>query len=372
MMLYIAYSGIVFWGEGGLEKSGIWKKLLGQLHAFQKAFGEAYGTMLCGQTAYLMDGGKIVEKEIAITRQDYYRVLVHWIEKYQVTRTYVRYPFADFSLADKWFIELLSYQKMNGIRTVLEIPTYPYDKDFSYGRTTVEDAYFRTKIADFVDMLATYSTDKVIWGIPCICLVNGIEAQNFKVQKKEAHEHNLVLLGINSGMGPTSGYERAIEGLRIYYEHPGSYEIKLKLAGKGGVTNQLKQLASDYGLLEQVEFCGFLEGEALERVYLQSDIGLNGLGGYKRNNENTSSLRAAEYCARGLPIICGSTDARFPSHLPFILSFPNDSTPIDMNLVIRFYEELSEQEEYRERIHNYAVRNLSWDHIMRPVISYLQ
>ena len=329
MILYIAYSNFEF-----AASSGIRKKIAGQTKTFKKAFGGAYFTMRVRQVAYLMDRDTVIDKEAAITRQDYLRILVQWIEKYKVKRTYIRYPFADI-----WFIELLKYQKEHNIKTILEIPSYPYDQEMTCGRLKTEDAYYRETAAQYVDVISTYSRDKMIWGKPCITLTNGIDIETCRVSQKAKEKGKLTLIGVSSGMAIWMGYERLIEGLKTYYENHGEYDVRIKLVGDGGEKNFYQTLTLNYGLEDRVDFCGLVSGTDLNRAYDQADIAIGSLGFYKIGAVMGSPIKGAEYCARGLPTVCGYLDMRFPDGTPFILNVPND---------------------------------LTWDSIMRPVIDYLQ
>lgn len=362
MMFYIAYTGFEL-----TEVSGIWTKILGQAYAFEKKLGEVYCTALSNQMAYLMHGNDVVEKEAAVTRKDYLTVILKWLKKYQTDRTYIRYPFAD-----KWFIELLKYQKDHGIRTVLEIPTYPYDGELAYGRVKVEDAYYRKMVSEYVDFIASYSKYDAIWGRKCITLVNGIDAAKYKVKRKNDHVNRITLIAVSSSMTFWNGFERIIEGMKIYKQSNGDYDVFLKLVGKGADEKYYKKLAADYGLENQVEFCGFLTGKALDDVYSQSDVAVNSLGSYKKKLEVGASLKGAEYCARGIPIVCGYTDIRFPEGCPFVLQVENNSSPLKIGDIIAFYEKVSAQDGYEEKIHDYAVKYLNWDYIMQRVIDYLK
>lgn len=362
MLFYITYNGYNI-----SEASGIWKKMMSQTKVLQRSFERAYCAVRNSQTAYLIDGIRIIEKEIAITREEYFRILVHWLEKYKVSRTYVRYPFAD-----KWFIEFLKYQKENHIKTVLEIASYPYDGELSNSRLKVEDSLYRKQVSDYIDIISTYSPGGMIWGKPRIFLANGVNVEKCKVSRKEKEEKRLTLIGVSSGMAPWMGYERLIEGLRHYYQDSGEYDIRVKFVGNLGEKEYYRSLVERYNLKKYVDFCGFLSGTELDEAYDQADIAVGSLGFYKIGASIGSPIKGAEYCARGLPAICGYIDTRFPEGTPFILKVPNDETPIDFSSVIDFYEKLSSQAGYREKIREYAIKNLTWDSIMKPVIEYLR
>lgn len=360
-MLYVTYcdfGNVGFWG--------IKKKVLEQVNAFGKMFGRVYYTYFAWQMAYLMDGDQIIEKKVAVTRKEYNQVLCYWIEKYEIGKTYIRYPFAD-----KWFLELLSFQKEHQMKTVLEIPTYPYDEELPYGRIKVEDGFYREKIKEYVDLIATYSYDKEIWGIKCISLFNGINIEENRMAEKKGQEKELVMIAVSS-MAFWNGYERLIEGMRIYYSKTVLMPVRLKLVGKGPEENYYKMLSKKYKLQEYIEFCGELKGEKLDDVYDQSDIAISSLGAYKKGIYDGCPLKGGEYCARGLPMVCGYEDMRFSEDTGFVLKVSNDPKPVDIDKIINFYKKVSADCNFKELIRQYAEKYLSWEGIMQPVAEYLK
>ena len=359
-MLYITYCDL-----GNIGFWGIKKKVLAQAKAFRKVFGRVYYTYFAWQMAYLMDGEQVIEKKETVTRKEYNQVLCHWAEKYGIKETYIRYPFAD-----KWFMELLAFQKAHRIKTVVEIPTYPYDREYPYGRLKVEDAYYREKLKEYVDLIATYSYDKEIWGIKCVSLFNGIDMEENRMAGKVKQEKEIVLIAVSS-MAFWNGYERLIEGMRIYYSKTAPVLIRLKLVGEGPEENYYRKLSEKYQLQEYIEFCGKLQGEKLDDAYDQSDIAISSLGAYKKGIQNGCPLKGGEYCARGLPMVCGYEDMRFSDQLPFIWKVPNNEEPIDLYGIINFYNNISAKKGYKEYMREYAKKHLAWERIMYPVMDYL-
>ena len=179
-MFYITYCNLDLLGWSGVKK-----KVISQTSVFKKSFRKAYYTCYAGHMAYLFDGEHVVEKEVAVTRREYNQVLCGWLEKYNIMRTYIRYP-----LADKWFLHLLEFQKQKDIKFVLEIPSYPYDKEWelNYSRQAIEDAYFREFLKEYTDLVATYAYHDKLWGIRCITLYNGVDIGANKLSKKEKKE----------------------------------------------------------------------------------------------------------------------------------------------------------------------------------------
>ncbi|MCI8949856.1 MAG: glycosyltransferase [Lachnospiraceae bacterium] len=361
MLLYITDCDLNWPGYVGVRK-----KIMAQIEAFENVFGRVYYTIWSWQIAYLMDKDKVIQKEAAVTREDLIHVLIQWIQAYQVKHTYIRYIHANISC-----IKLLKYQKENNIKTVIEIPTYPYDGEIPYGRHKIEDIYYRNEIISYIDIFTTYTKDKEIWGKPCIQLNNGVSAQKLPMANHMKRNKEIVMVAVAS-MAPWHGYERIISGLHNYYKNGGDWKLSFKLVGEGAELKKYRELSKKYELQSYIEFTGTLEGNALTEIFNDSDIGITALGFYKTGLRNGSPIKGAEYCARGIPVICGYEDLRFSNNEFFVLHVPNDDTPIDMNEVIRFYEHLCMQKDFKEQIRDYAVKYLTWDSIMKPVIDYLQ
>lgn len=361
MIFYIAYAGFEV-----SESSGIWKKVMGQTRAFEKSLDKTYYTLLNCQMAYLMDGRRTVEKAAAATRRDYLNILIRWLEKYGVEKTYIRYPFAD-----KWFIELLRYQKERGIQTVLEIASYPYDGELPYGRVKVEDVYYRKMVSEYVGLITTYTHYETIWGKRCITLVNGVDLEEVPLKKQRKEDGKLVLAAV-SCMQFWHAFDRMIEGMHQYYQAGGTKEIVFKLIGDGADLNNYKKLAESYHLMDHVVFCGRLKGEELTRTYDEADLAVGSLGIHRMGNAESAPIKGAEYCARGLPMILGYVDTRFQGEIPFVWQVPADDTPISIDEIIKFYEELGQKQIDSRQIRDFAQKNLTWDAVMQPVIKYFK
>lgn len=357
-MLYITYNDLDSAGYIGIKK-----KVSAQISVFKKAFGRTYHTCYEGQMMYLMDGEELLEKDVAITRRECNLILDQWISKYGITKTYIRY-----NLADKYFLEFLRFQKERLIKTVLEIPTYPYDDELSSGRMKSEDAYFRKELWKYLDVIATYTDDEKIWEIPCINLRNGIDIKNIPVSTKKKKDHVINFIAVSS-MAPWHGYERFLEGMYLYYKAGGDYDFYLRFIGEGPEEDYYRKLTNKYGLDSRVEFCGKMTGGELDKKFELSDMSVGSLGMYKIGISDGNPIKAAEYCARGIPFVCGYNDTRFSEDQDFVLSVSNDRSAVDMEAVIRFYEKITSKQNYREIMRDYAEERLTWESIMKPVIA---
>ena len=360
-MIYITYYDLY-----GLKANvGIRKKILGQIHAFERVFEKVYYTCYMGKMMYLFEGKMQIEKEFAITKSDCNEILCAWLDKYKIKRMYIRYAFAD-----KWFINFLRYQSERGIVSVVEIPTYPYDGEKLDNRVQIEDMYYRKEMHKYVKLIATNSNEAEIWGIRSVPMLNGIDINNYKLYEKKRKEEALVLIGVGSLMF-WLGYERVIQGLANYYMEGGTYDIYFKIVGDGPEREYYHSLVKKYNLQSRVEFCGRLCGIDLDKQYEQSDIAVSSLGCYKKGVHDVTPIKGTEYCVWGIPFICGYHDLRFTGKEEFILNVTNDPQPIDIEQVLRFYFRISSHVGYKKEMYEYAIKYLSWETALKPVIEYL-
>lgn len=359
-MIYITYVNLNDIGHIGVKK-----KIISQIGVFKKEFGKVYLTMYSGQMFYLLEDQKIIEKKLAITKQICNEILIKWIEKYHIKRTYIRYCFAD-----KWFLQFLKRQKEMGIKSVLEIPTYPYEGEVDNKRIAIEDNYYKDHLYKYIDYVATNSNRETVLGIKCITLFNGVDIEKNPLCKRKRKDNEIVLIGVST-LEIWHGYERILEGLHHYYKKPGTYKILFKIIGEGIEDNKYRSFASKYNLEQFVSFYGRLEGEQLNKQYDLSDLAVSSLGLFKTGIQNVTPIKGAEYCARGIPFICGYHDMRFDKRFSYIMEVSNDSNPINMYKVIDFYQKVIKKETYQNEMREYAFQHLTWPGVMASIIEAL-
>jgi len=361
-VLYITYIDLY-----DINYTGIRKKIFAQIEVFKRKFTNVYYTCYAGSMMYLIKDKQILEKELAITRKESSKVIELWIEQYKIKKIYIRYAFSD-----KWFLELVRNIKKMDIRTVLEIPTYPYDGELNNQRIKLEDGYYRRRLKRYIDFVATNTDTETIWGINCIKLVNGVELKSNPIQKKQPNtEKNIVMIAVGTLM-EWQGYERMIQGIYNYYIHGGKHNLLFKIVGEGPEKEIYQALIEHYHVEQYVELCGRLEGEELDTQYALADIAVSSLGRYKSNVHDFSPIKGAEYCARGIPFICGYHDIRFKGNENFIMNVSNAPEPIDMDQVIAFYRDVSGSSGYQTIMREYAAQYLSWDIVMSRIVNVLQ
>jgi len=361
-MIYITYTNL-----NDIGYIGIKKKILNQVKVFEKYEQEVFYTQYEGQMLYLMKReGVIVEKRLTISEKELNKQLWEWIKKYNIKKAYIRY-----ALSNKWFVEFLRRLQENGIKSILEFPTFPYDGELKEGRIKYEDRMYRKELSKYIGMSTTYSKREEILGIPCISLQNGVGGESFVLRKRENKTDEIILIAVAS-MAPWHGYERVIEGLRQYYIKGGKEKIHFLLVGNGTEISYYKRLVSEYQLENFVIFLGTLFGEDLEDIYSKADVAIGSLGIYKSGVFQAAPIKLREYCAKGIPFIYGYDDIGFSGEEKYTYKVSNDDTPIDIQKVIDFCLYMREHRELVEEMRTYALEKFSWDSLMIPVIKYYQ
>ena len=107
---------------------------------------------------------------------------------------------------------------------------------------------------------------------------------------------------------------------------------------------------------KHVMFHGVKTGLALDEIYNQCDIGIEVLGGHRKGIALSSSLKSREYAAKGLPFVTSCYIDVFDD-MDFVLKFPADETPINMEAVVTFYDKIYKNKD-RQAVIN-RIRNQS-------------
>ncbi|MCM1178996.1 MAG: glycosyltransferase [Clostridium sp.] len=343
---------------------GIKKKVFAQMKVFKQFFSSIYYTSYSGQMVYLMSEGKILEKELAITKEERNQWILKWIQKYGIQSSYIRYNYSD-----KWFVWFVKELKQKNVITVLEFPTIPYDGEISNNRVRVEDQYYREQLSQHIEKCTTYANYDAVFGISCIPLLNGVDLDQRPIHDIRKPDGTIVLIAVAT-MNKWHGYERVIQGMANYYANNGTQDIIFRLVGEGTETDKYYQLVERYKLQEHVEFLGSLDGKELDRQYDRADIAIGTLAMYKINITHASPIKLGDYCARGIPFIYGYEDCGFSGEEEFALKVSNDSSPLDMKAIVDFYHRVKEHGFYVKQLRKKANEKYTWESILKKVVDY--
>ena len=283
----------------------------------------------------------------------------------------------------KFIRKLHELKKINKkLRIIMEIPTYPFSlkkEDYSLKKTINRVIGLRL-IKHYVDRIVLIGgLVSTVYGIPVISINNGIDFNAVKVKKAiETDNANGIHMICVSSCARSHGYERVIEGLHDYYAQGDNREaVFLHLVGTGRCWDEYKYLSDKYDLTDKyLFFYGRKTGAELDPIYDKCHIGLAGLGTYRTKIILSSSLKAREYAAKGIPMVVDiMLDMDNEMTNKYILSVPSEDKPLDIQKIVEFYHRVYDGK--AEQFINQEIRDVfypycDWEFTLVPVIDYIK
>ena len=306
-----------------------------------------------------------------------------FIIKNNISILYSRY--SSYSLSAHYFYLNL---KKKGVKCLLEIPTYPLSQRWTAVKQSLKRKKILTAIIQIlnssVGSLGIYffknSIDRIvnnngydmIWDIPVIQITNGIDVSSIPRRKHiYIKGKEKILVSSVANIARWHGFDRFIKGLHNYYKNKHKVEVYLELAGPGLEIEILKDLAVDLNVDKYVRFLGPTTGDALDELYCRTDIGISILGIHRNKMTTIDCLKSREFCARQLPFITQSAEKHF-NDTTFALQFPSDESAIDIEKVVSFYNEISDNNSILDDLYTFAVDKCDWSVAFKNVVNYIK
>ena len=269
------------------------------------------------------------------------------------------------------------------VKIIMEIPTYPYDKELLCQAKLwpfyLKDVINRRNLKEYIDRIAVFTEDSELFGIPAIRFTNGIDLEQIKVKDAGKKDGNNIDLIVVSSFEEWHGYDRILKSLGEYYKgNPDNKRsVYLHMVGDGQNMHEYRQIVEKYKIQDYVKFYGRVYGKELDVIYNISDIAVDVLGMYRKNNNISCSLKSREYFAKGLPVISGCMIDLLEDvdGFKYFRQFPNDSSLINIDDVIRFYDDvynIAGRDKIIRSIRDFADKNCGMDKGMEKVIEYIK
>lgn len=346
------------------DSVGVKKKILGQVKGM-KQNGHNVSYTACdgynfnvydsttGSTELIYKFKNNRHKRLAM----YNKNLMKLIVDKNIDIIYMRY-----ALSDPLLIDFLRKVKKVVNKIYIEIPTYPYDNEISSKKLKI-DRFFRKYLKKYVSniILSSNKIDKV-FGIDSIFVDNCVDVESISCikQKYDKDKKNINMIAV-SFIRKSNGYDRLIEGMKEYYDSDNtSNTITLTFIGTGSEEQNLKTMVKEYGLSDYIYFKGIKIGDELDYYFEQADIAIGSLGDHRVGIYNKSPLKSREYCARGIPFISSVKDPGFDGNESFILNVESNDSPINMNVIIEFIENIKNEENIRRIMRDYSYNRFDW------------
>ena len=131
---------------------------------------------------------------------------------------------------------ILKNLQRQGNKTITEIQTFPYDKEYKnlklyqhIEHTT--DKLFRYQFAKYNDRIVTFSNDMYIFNCPTINISNGINLSRIPLKSNKPLNKNEIHLMAVAEIHYWHGFDRLVEGLGIYYQNNPSTKVYFHIIG---------------------------------------------------------------------------------------------------------------------------------------------
>lgn len=274
---------------------------------------------------------------------------------------------------------LSSVKSLNSdIKIIYEVPTYPYDAEMENPKMSfalAKDRKYRDSLKRYVDGIVDLSGTDEIFGIKTVQMINGIDLDRVKVKAPSLESDAAINIMCAAFYTPTHGMDRFIEGMAAYRDSAGSKKLILHLAGGGAELPRIKKMVQSYHLEDDVVFYGPLNSSSLDSLYDKCTLALGVLGLFRIGAETTSALKTREYLAKGIPFVyAGEVDVFEKNPTSLCLKIPNDASPVDMEDVVAFHDDLYSrlsQQEVVNSIRKYADENVGMRVAMSDVVRYI-
>lgn len=282
-----------------------------------------------------------------------------------------------FMNASPLLVRLFARLKKAGIKSVTEIPTYPYDSEFNgyplkYKIPLYIDKVFRKSLAAKMQAIVTFSNEESIFGKRTIRISNGIDLESIPLYnpRKQSDIHLIAIAEIHYW----HGFDRLVAGLGEYYKrHPNGRKVYFHVVGweddRGTTSNgylTVEQMAKMYGIENYIVNHGKLFGDKLDYVFNQCVFAIGSLGRHRSGISDIKTLKNREYAARGISFIYSENDSDFDDR-PYVIKASADESPINVREIIDYIENHDfNPEEIRK-----DVERLSWKYQMEKVITEL-
>lgn len=265
-----------------------------------------------------------------------YRAIERGLLSSGVGVVYIRKP-AVFGLA---FVGWLRRLRRKGLRVILEIPTFPYDRELRPGSLLQRmDGLARRRLVGAVDLIATFSEDESIFGVPCVRVLNCVSVHELPLSRRAPSSGGIRFTCV-SALEPWHRLDRLLASLIGCWDEGDARVSILNIVGSGPALSELMDMVAVSPLSNaRVVFHGPVYGEELSAIFDETDLAVGNLEVRSdRGLESVQALKHREYAARGVPFIYGLSDWSF-ANSAYALQVPEGDICLDF--IVDWYSRLA-------------------------------
>ena len=376
--------------EQDREKCGILGKIKGQINAFNNMGFEVHFGHFRGTNQFVIeaeDNQYVLSSKNGSTRAklaSIYDKIYSYIKDNSISYLYIRL----ISLDNK---AINFYKKLKKNSVIIIIEFYSHNLELEAKKTVLRNfnrrkylsalkgtcsllinKYYFSKLHYCIDLIVTTTEVGYMYGVRTINVVNGIDTGSVSVRNKEKNNYDFNIVSV-AMISPWHGYDRVIKGLSEYYKKGGTENILYTVVGEGEEKANLEKMVLELGLQEHVIFTGIKLNSELDLYYNQADIALEMLAGFRRTQGQISSIKMAEYFAKGIPVLYAADQKLYPKEMEqYCYWVENDDSPVDINCIIDFCKDLYNREvDIENNMHLLAKKYFDWSVTMRDLREFM-
>ncbi len=385
-ILYLTYFDV-----NSDKKTGVNKKIKNQVIALRE-LGHEVTLSGCRNNEMYFDNGNTIHTVQIKYGLTHYRWSVKKILKSDELKydiVYIRFP----GSIEPFFYFTLRDFSLSGSIVLLELPTYPIGQELKellknewkkkkllsliiHCMAIANHRLFSRKMKTIVTKIVTYMPYDSIWNIKTIQIDNGVDVDACPaIFKDSAHKaNNKMRLITVANVSTWHGIDRVITGIKEYYERNKNvdHDVQLTIVGDSPLCEELKQLAIQSHVDDKVIFAGAKFGDDLLYEYLNADVAIGSLGMHRINVINGSTLKVKEYCSLGIPFVYAYNEQQLSDSFLYAKKIPADDTPVNIDEIINFYEQLDFDSIKSVEMHEYAEKHYTWKRQMKKVLDSLE
>ncbi|HBN06195.1 MAG TPA: hypothetical protein DD434_10480, partial [Bacteroidales bacterium] len=226
-----------------------------------------------------------------------YNSLFNYIIDNNLSLVYMR----SFINAEPFLISLVKKLKQRGVKVVMEVPTYPYDKEIKElsrsGKITYYiDKLFRNLLSKNLDAIITFSDYDRIFNQKTIKISNGVDFDSLPLKSSYRRNPEVLELLVVAELHYWHGVDRAISGINEYVKSNPKQKVHLNIVGKPERVSgfALKTQVENLGLNEYITFYGALSGKELDDMFERCDFAIGSLARHRSNITKIKTLKNRE------------------------------------------------------------------------------
>ena len=223
-------------------------------------------------------------------------------------------------------------------------------------------------IIGVTDEIRRYELNRAGCKQPSMVLPNGISLEGIPFKPPSVFDgKSLQLAFVSSQFAPWHGLDRLLEGLRSWQGN--SPRLTLHLIGR--LTPAQETAIQRMSLAEKVRIHGVLYSNDLDKVLADCHLAIGSLALHRNGLREACVLKVREYTARGLPFVIAYDDPDLPAGLPWVLKIPADESPVEIDALVNFAEDVSKLPSLAKEMRAFAESKLSWTVKMKGLAEFV-